>query len=81
MTKRMVMESIYISTVLDMKVHGKMTYNMDKVKKLGLMALSMKVNIWLVKNMDKAFTVGMMDPGMAVNGMKIKLKALVHTLG
>jgi len=81
MTKLMATASIYTLTALDMKAPGKMTYSTDRAKKLGLMEVSMRVNTWLVKNMDKAFTAGMTVQGMEVNGMKIKLKALVLTLG
>jgi len=55
-----------------MKDLGKMTYNMDKEKKHGLMGLSMKVNTWEVKSTVKVYIAGMMVQGMEENGMKIK---------
>lgn len=58
----------------DMKVLGRMIYNMEKVKKLGMMVQFMKENTLLGKNMDMEYIAGMMDPDMKGNGLKIKLK-------
>jgi hypothetical protein len=55
-----------------MKERGVMIFNMEKAKKVGLMALSIKENIWLVKNMVVVSTAGTMDQSMMVNGMRIK---------
>jgi len=56
----------------DTRALGKMTYNMDKGKKHGLMDPSMKVNTWEAKNMVRVYIAGMMVQDMEENGMKIK---------
>ena len=57
-----------------MKAHGKMTYNMDKVKKHGQMARFTKENINKERNTGMEHMHGMMDHNIRENGMKIRLK-------
>lgn len=74
MTKLMDLVSMFTLMEPDMKVLGRMIYNMEKVKKLGMMVQFMKENTLLGKSMDMEYIAGMMDPDMKGSGLKIKLK-------
>lgn len=65
----------------DTRVNGKMTYNMDRGKRHGLMAASMRDYISLVKSMAQVYTPGMMDLDMMVSGLKTKSEGQEPTLG
>ena len=74
MIKQTGMESMYMLTALDMKVHGKMIFNMVKVRKVGQITVAILVNIFAEKNMGLVCIVGVMAVNMMVNGSRIKLK-------
>jgi hypothetical protein len=58
--------------VQDMRVNGKMTYNMDRGKRHGPMVAFMKDYILLVKSMVRECTRGMMDQDMMASGLKTR---------
>ncbi len=53
MTKLMDPECLFILIKPDIQVNGKMTFNTDTEKKIGLMAQYIKEILKKVKNMDK----------------------------
>jgi len=65
----------------DTKVNGKMTYNMDRGKRPGLMEAYMRDYISQARSMDRVFTPGMTDRGMMVSGLKTKSEGQGPTRG
>ena len=55
-----------------MKENGKMTFNMGKGMKLGLMAVNMKESTNKDKNMVMVHTIGLMEHHIVEIGAKIK---------
>ena len=75
------MEYFSIIMVQDIKVIGKMTFNMALVNKYGLTDDIIKVNISKVKNRVKENINGLIILYMMDNGNKIKLKGLENIIG
>lgn len=55
MIKPMDMEFLFTLTKQDIQANGKMIFNMDMVKKIGLMVQYIKEILKKVKNMDKVY--------------------------
>ena len=62
---------------LDMKVSGKMTSNMGRVRKPGQMVPYMRDNTSPERSMATAFTAGTMALAMRESGMRTKFEAWV----
>lgn len=68
MTRLMATEFISTSMVHCIKETGKMTFNMEKDRRSGLMALHILVTIIMGKSKELDFTSGMTDQNMVVSG-------------
>lgn len=64
-----------------MKDNGLMTFNMAKVYKHGLMAVSMKDNITQAKRMERESIFGEIKATMMVIGLTTKLQEQGYTFG
>ena len=60
---------------------GSKIFNMDLVKKSGLMEASTKETMYLERNMERERIHGLMVPLMMETGTRIGLRALDCTLG
>lgn len=70
--KLMEKESIYILMGQNMRGNGKMIYNMDMVRKFGMMDLNIQGIIFKGKNKDKVNMNGQMVLILKENGRIIK---------
>lgn len=72
MIKQTAMESMYMLTALDMKVHGKTIFNMARVRKAGLMAQSTWEDTKMERSTEEESIVGVMAVNMMDFGLKTK---------
>ena len=81
MTKLTDTEFTFTKMVQDMRVNGKMIFNMDSEKKSGQTTVSTRVITQKVKNMVKVFIYGKMVQCITEIGLKIESKDMVNING
>lgn len=81
MIKQMALVFTSMLTEHNMRVNGKMTYNMVKESRLGQMVLDMKGIMHLVENMDQVLISGMTARNTLGNGLKTKYLDLEYIHG
>ena len=72
MIKQTATEYMYMSTALDMKVHGKTIFSMARARRAGLMAQSTWGDTKMVRSMVEVSIAGVMVVNMMDSGLKIK---------
>jgi hypothetical protein len=81
MIRLMDLEFMFIKMVQNMRVNGKMIYNMDLARKYGLMDQNMKEIIMKEKNTEEDYIYGKMAQCIMVIGLIIELKDMVNING